>query len=395
VAQQDALMKLMQDTPPTAMDTKPKPDRHAGRHTQWPPAAPVAGAAGVRSDLLVLQHITQAYDRVKVIDNLSLTLAGGEIVALVGHSGSGKSTLLRVIAGLERPREGRIVIDGSEVFAPGLNVPTERRGVGMMFQDYALFPHLTVIENVKFGVRHLEAGAAHRHAGDALDRIGLGSRSNDYPHALSGGEQQRVALIRALLPGPRILLMDEPFSNLDRRNRDTIRDQTARILRDSGTTVVVVTHEPEDAMRMTDRVMLLQEGRIVQDGPAVELYRNPASLLVARFFSEYNEVTGTCSAGFVDTPIGRFAAPDQTEGAAVVVCIRPHDIHIVKDGESTLNGTIMSHAFVGDEQMVALWMPGLQTPLNIRAPVHIDVPVGDTIKFRLRSEDALIFSAIS
>ncbi|MHA1553695.1 MAG: ABC transporter ATP-binding protein, partial [Alphaproteobacteria bacterium] len=207
-----------------------------------------------------------------------MTIGRGEIVALVGHSGSGKSTLLRIIAGLDRPQRGTVTIGGRQVFGSDGHIPTERRGVGMVFQDYALFPHLSVLDNVKFGLARKAAAKADAEALAALERVGLAKRARDFPHALSGGEQQRVALIRALMPGPQILLMDEPFSNLDRRNRARIRDETARILRDSGTTVIIVTHEPDDAIRMTDRVMLLESGRIVQDGPSEILYRHPTSL---------------------------------------------------------------------------------------------------------------------
>ncbi len=360
--------------------------------TSWPPRVSSAPRPQSFDVALVLEDITQTFGSARIIDGLSLTIGRGEIVALVGHSGSGKSTLLRIIAGLERPQRGIVSIGGRQMFGPDRIVPTEKRGVGMMFQDYALFPHLTVLANVAFGVRDLTPKEAHERAAAALERVGLASRARDYPHALSGGEQQRVALVRALIPQPRVLLMDEPFSNLDRRNRDTIRDQTARILRDSGTTVVIVTHEPEDAMRMTDRTMLLQGGRIIQGGPAEELYRNPASLLVARFFSEFNEIAGVNQGGMVDTAIGRFTAPSGADGDHVVVCVRPHDINVGEGiGNDTLRGTVVSRSFVGDEQMLALWVPGLAAPLHARAPVHADVEVGETIEFHLRADEALVF----
>ena len=363
--------------------------------TAWPPRVSSAPRPPSADGALVLEDITKTFGSVRIIDGLSLTIGRGEIVALVGHSGSGKSTLLRIIAGLERPQGGIVSIGGREMFGPSRIVATEKRGVGMMFQDYALFPHLTVMDNVEFGVHGLASKEAHKRAAAALERVGLASRARDYPHALSGGEQQRVALVRALLPEPRILLMDEPFSNLDRRNRDTIRDQTARILRDSGTTVVIVTHEPEDAMRMTDRTMLLQGGRIVQGGPAEELYRNPASLMVARFFSEFNEIAAINQGGMADTPIGRFTAPSGADGEEVVVCVRPHDIRIDEGvGSDALRGTVVSRSFVGDEQMLALWVPGLAHPLQVRAPVHTDVEVGETIGFHLRADEALVFPAL-
>ncbi len=354
-----------------------------------------AARPGNPKDALVLDGVSRSHGTSTAVNNVTLSVQHGEIVALVGHSGSGKSTLLRIIAGLERPQAGTVRIAGREVFGPDGNTPPERRGVGMVFQDYALFPHLTVLDNVKFGLAKPDRQNGDASALAALERVGLANRARAFPHTLSGGEQQRIALVRALMPEPAILLMDEPFSNLDRRNRARIRDQTARILRDSGTTVIIVTHEPDDAIRMTDRVLLLADGRIVQDGAPESLYRHPKSLLVARFFSEFNELPGTCTDGVVDTPIGRFPAPGAAEGDSLVVCLRPHDIHI-EDGEthSALRGTITAHAFIRDEQIVTLWVPGLTTPLQVRAPVHLDAAVGDQIGFHLRTDDALVFPAV-
>src|SRR6185295_17992539 len=212
---------------------------------------------------LTYQGVTHRYGATLAVADFSLDIAPGEIVSLVGPSGCGKTTLLRLAAGVERPSAGAILINEREV-AGGSFEPPERRGVGLMFQDFALFPHLSNLANVMFGLKSLPHVDAEREARLALDRVGLGSHAHLYPHMLSGGEQQRVALARAVAPRPSVLLMDEPFSGLDRRLRDQVRDDTLNVLRDSHVTGVIVTHDPEEALRMADRVALMREGRLVQ-----------------------------------------------------------------------------------------------------------------------------------
>jgi iron(III) transport system ATP-binding protein len=342
---------------------------------------------------LRLDRVSRSYGPVRAVAGISLDVAAGEIVALVGHSGSGKSTLLRLIAGLETPDEGTIAIAGRLVSGSGAFVAPEKRGVGMMFQDYALFPHLTVLDNVRFGLAGIPRRKADARARAALDRIGLSARAGDYPHALSGGEQQRVALARALVPAPAVLLMDEPFSNLDKRTRDRIRDETTAIVRDSGATALLVTHDPEDAMRIADRVMLMEAGRIARGGSAEELYRQPGSLLVARFFADFNEIDAVVKDGRVATAIGTFAANGIAEGAPAVVCIRPHDLNLGAPGEGAFAATIVGRAFVGDELVLTLWVLSLPRPLQVRAPINTSANVGDRIDVRLDPANVLVFPA--
>ena len=198
------------------------------------------------------------------------------------------------------------MLDDLEVAGPSRFVPPEKRGVGLMFQDYALFPHMTILANVMFGLTSLDPAGAERAARAALGRVGLEDYAVDYPHALSGGEQQRVALARAIVPRPSVLLMDEPFSGLDRRLRDSVRDETLSVLRETRATAVIVTHDPEEAMRMADRIALMRRGRLVQVGTPEQLYVGPADLFAARFFSELDEIDGEARGGTVDTPLGRF-----------------------------------------------------------------------------------------
>jgi iron(III) transport system ATP-binding protein len=356
-------------------------------------ASPKIADGDPRRPALSVDRVSRRYGPVLATAAVSFDVAEGEVVALVGHSGSGKSTLLRLIAGLERPDEGTIAIAGRPVAGAGVFVPPEDRGVGMMFQDYALFPHLSVLDNLMFGLTRLPRREAAERATAALERIGLGARGGDYPHALSGGEQQRVALARALLPSPRLLLMDEPFSNLDKRTRDRIRDETARALRAAGTTSILVTHDPEDAMRTADRIMLMEAGRIARSGSAEELYRQPGSLLVARFFADFNEIEGKVSGGAVATPVGTFPAPKMADGAAAIVGIRPHDIGFCDPADGAVTATIAGRAFVGDELLLSLVVPGMSRALQAHTPIHAAYRLGDRVGLRLAVEDVLVLPA--
>ena len=298
--------------------------------------------------------------------------------------------MLRVAAGLERPVSGRIVIDNREVCSDRIFVPAENRGVGLMFQDYALFPHMTVLANVKFGLGKFARAEAERIAREALESIGLTALADEYPHALSGGEQQRAALARALAPAPSFLLMDEPFSNLDRRTRDLVRDETIAVLRRNRATAVLVTHDPEEAMRLADRVVLLRAGRVVQAGTAEELYRQPTSLFVARFFSDFDEVTGTVHGGRVETALGVFPADGLAEGSAATVCIRPGAIHLGEAGAGVA-ARVLSRRFLGEIDLVHIDVPGLARPLHARLPASVAAEEGDTIGVDIAHEDVMVF----
>jgi iron(III) transport system ATP-binding protein len=349
-----------------------------------------AAAAAGGEPALTLDSISHAYHRALVLDGISLSLAQGEILALVGHSGSGKSTLLRIVAGLETPLSGRVVINGREVTARRHLVPPERRGVGFMFQDYALFPHMTVAENVMFGLRSLGAAERRETARAMIERVGLAALADAYPHVLSGGEQQRVALARALAPHPSVLLMDEPFSNLDRGTRDLVRDETVGVLRQTGATAILVTHDPEDAMRTADRIVLLRGGRAVQAGTAEDLYYRPASLFVARFFSEFNEVEGVSLGGRVATPIGSIETPGLPDGAKATVCLRPNSLRVVPDN-GRVKGRVLSQRFLGDTVLCLVEVGGLSRPLQIRGPIGPRLGEGARVSVDFADDDTLVF----
>ena len=356
------------------------------------PSQPLSGKHEASSGFaLVVDRVRQTYGNAIAVEDVSFALSHGEILALVGHSGSGKSTLLRIAAGLERPQSGRVLVEDREVTGDNCFVPPERRGVGLMFQDYALFPHMTAFENVKFGLGRLQRSEADRIAKAALDRIGLAGLANEYPHTLSGGEQQRVAMARALAPAPSVLLMDEPFSNLDRRTRDLVRDETITVLRRNRETAVLVTHDPEEAMRLADRIVLLRSGRVVQAGLAEELYRRPASLFVARFFSEFDEVEAIVRNGTAECALGTFPADGLADGAKVTICIRPNAIRFAKPGTG-IEARIQSRRFLGDTDLIHVGVAGLAHALHARVPAEIVAGEGETVGLEFSRDEIMIFA---
>jgi iron(III) transport system ATP-binding protein len=340
---------------------------------------------------LDIQHVRQVFGSTLAVDDVSLAVRPGETVCLLGHSGCGKTTLLRVVAGLERPTSGRIVLAGREVAGPNVFVPPEQRGVGLMFQDYALFPHLTILENVTFGLARMPSAKARAIAEAALARVGLSKYAGDYPHMLSGGEQQRVALARALSPRPGILLMDEPFSNLDQRMRERIREETMGVLRETDATALVVTHDPLEAMMIADRIVLMRSGRIVQIGSPEELYERPNSLFAARFFCDLNEIEAHSRNGRIETPLGVFEAPVGAAEGRCIVCLRPGDVSVARASEGCVTGTVVRSRFVGECDLVTVSVDGLSAPLIVKAKAGTRASAGQAIDINVTYAQALVF----
>ena len=350
---------------------------------------------------LELHDIVHAYDGVPVLDGVSLELSRGEVTCLLGPSGCGKSTLLRIAAGVERQGAGSVVVDGEVVSEGRLHAPPEHRRIGLMFQDFALFPHLSVAENVAFGMTGNGAAKAERSA-HLLSRVGLDRHGARYPHQLSGGEQQRVALVRALAPRPPILLMDEPFSGLDNRLRDAIRDQTLEVLKDEDTAVMLVTHEPEEAMKMADRIALMRDGRIVQEGAPYNIYNAPVDKEAAMFFSDINVLHGEVRNFATDTPFGQFMTPGLADRADVEIIIRPQHLKMDFDRHGTgplptpqdgmpARGAVARARFVGNQSIVELKMDFDGSMLKATVPGVFLPPVGTPLWLSMRRDRCFVF----
>ncbi len=338
---------------PAAIEGKPGPA----------PRGRVAAAFAAR---LTFDDVERRYGDSFALAGFSLDIAPGEVVCLLGPSGCGKTTLLRIACGVEKPSSGRVLINDQEVAGPSRFVPPESRGVGLMFQDFALFPHLTVLDNVAFGLKTLPRQVARREALTALQRVGLERYGDAYPHVLSGGQQQRVALARAIVPRPAVVLMDEPFSGLDVQLRETMQEETIALLREARATCLIVTHHPEEAMRLGDRIAVMRGGRLVQVGKAEDLYHAPADLFVARLFSEINELACTVHNGHVATPMGNIPTPGFAQGDAVILCIRQRGVRLSPPGTG-LPGRVQHVKFLGDVGRVEVAVQGLERALIVRA----------------------------
>jgi iron(III) transport system ATP-binding protein len=341
---------------------------------------------------LTFDDVSRSFGDIVALDHVSLDVSPGEILCLLGPSGCGKTTLLRVAAGVERPDGGRVLLDEQEVAGPDRFVPPERRGVGLMFQDYALFPHLTILDNVAFGLRSLSRAEAKAEALAALARVGLAHYANEYPHILSGGEQQRVALARAIAPRPSVVLMDEPFSGLDSRLRESMREETLAILHETHATAIIVTHDAEEAMRMGDRVALMRKGRVVQTGSALDLYRAPKDILAARTFSDLNEIAARIEQGSAATPLGRFAADGLADRTDAIVCVRQRGVRLLEAGQG-VPGRVLDTRFLGDVALVEVAVQGLDAPLLARVRESDVPPQGTEIGVSVDRGAVLVFPA--
>lgn len=355
-----------------------------------------------------VSHTYGANDTLKGID---LNIRPGEVVCLLGPSGSGKTTLLRLAAGLAEVKSGKILINDREVSSAGGQVPPEKRGVGLVFQDFALFPHMTIQKNVEFGLTELGRSDRAEHALRMLETVGLRSRADSYPASLSGGEQQRVALARALAPKPGILLMDEPFSGLDARLRDAVRDETLALLRDTRSTVLMVTHDPEEAMMISDRIVLMRAGEIIQQGSSEDLYRKPNSLFSAKFFSQLNIVEGVFDGKVVTSVIGQFklnvSEDKAVSGNTYDICLRPGEFtiqtaHLIngkkvqleskpEKGSRKLSGFVLSRRLVGDADHLQVAVEGLEKPLHLNTRQLGSIGPVSAIEFSANVNGAFLF----
>lgn len=350
---------------------------------------------------LDVTHLTRRYDGRVVVDDVSLCVAPGQVTCLLGPSGCGKSTTLRMIAGVEMQDEGEIRVDGRLICGRDTHMPPEQRNIGLMFQDFALFPHLSVGDNVAFGLTG-ERDEAARRVDALLERVGLTAFRRAFPHELSGGEQQRVALARALAPRPKIMLMDEPFSGLDNRLRDGIRDETLEILREQDTAVLLVTHEPEEALRMADEIALMRRGRIMQKGAPYNIYNAPVDREAMAFFSDVNVIRGRAEGALTRTPFGQFLTPGVPDGQEMEIVIRPQHIKLdfdragrgpdptIENGTAA-RGVIRRARFVGTESLVEFCMDHDGSVVRVTVPNVFLPPAGTAMWLMIRRDRCFAF----
>lgn len=350
---------------------------------------------------LQVENLTRVFGDQRVVDDVSFDIPAGQVACLLGPSGCGKSTTLRMIAGVDMQDSGKIFVDGALICDTVFRIPPERRQIGLMFQDFALFPHLSVAENVAFGL-HGGAKANRARVGELLERVHMSDHIDSYPHALSGGEQQRVALARALAPRPRILLMDEPFSGLDERLRDGIRDETLALLKEEGTAVLLVTHEPQEAMRMADQILLMRKGKIVQCGAPYNIYNAPVDREAAGFFSDINVLHGVVQGALTATAFGEFLTPGVPDGTPVEIVIRPQHLKIdfdrsgngpapTPENGTAAHGVVTRARFLGRESLVEFRLDHDGTCLRATVPnVFMPAP-GTPMWLMLRRDRVFVF----
>ena len=345
------------------------------------------------ASILSIRGLSRQFGATLALDRIDLDLQRGEILCLVGHSGCGKTSLLRMIAGIDMPDSGTIVAGNEVLVAPNRFVEPEKRRIGVVFQDYALFPHLTIQENILFGLTGMAREEARQRARTMLQLVGLENMADRYPHMLSGGEQQRIALARALAPKPDILLMDEPFSNLDRGLRARVRHETVALLRKLGIAAVVVTHESDEALSTGDRVVLMRAGQIVQAGSARHLYAAPVNRYAAEFFDHCNLIEGELRDGHFVSALGRFALPAGQEPQAsgrIWMGLRPDHLHISPDG-SGIACIVTDHVYYGRDEELLLQVVDNGQMLLLRSHGLPDMR-GKQVAIRVASEGAFLFA---
>ena len=339
-----------------------------------------------------MEELSRRYGPVVALNELNLTLAPGELVALLGPSGCGKTTALRLVAGLEEANSGRVVFGGKDV----TGLPASKRDVGMVFQAYSLFPHMTAMQNVAFGLtlRHKTADERLRRAGEMLELVGLSGFADRYASQLSGGQQQRVALARALAIEPTVLLLDEPLSALDAKVRSRLRDEIRRVQLEIGITTLFVTHDQEEALAIADRVGVMQSGHLEQLGPPTEIYSRPATPFVAEFVGLTNRLPGEVKNGVVEVRGTRLplVQPDAPDGPAIAL-VRPEAVSLATDGavsDGPLAGTVIAVAFLGATSRVTVDLGDLTVMAQMPTSTAASTPAGTRVLLALRTDPVLI-----
>ena len=347
---------------------------------------------------LQVEAVSHRFGERAVVDDVSFSVAPGEIFCLLGPSGCGKTTLLRLIAGLETLQHGRVVIsDRVMADTTGIDVPPENRPMSLLFQDFALFPHMTALQNVAFGLKALDPGTRRERSLEVLGQVGMLGHAERYPHELSGGEQQRIALARARAPRPRVMMLDEPFSNLDVSLRSQLRDLVLHVIKRTTASSVIVTHDPEEAMFMGDRIAVMRDGRILQQGPPEELYDRPLNAFVAELFSDVNRIRGVVRNGRVETALGDVAANEFADGTEVEALVRPDSLILGPVEECGASGTVLAARMLGESSLVHLGVAqGADVEdlhLHVRIPSRSRPREGNTVGITLDTDRVFVFPA--
>lgn len=337
-----------------------------------------------QTDVLRCRNISRFYGDVTAVKDVNVSLGKGEIFALVGPSGSGKSTILRMVAGFERPDQGEIDLSGEVISSARVFLPPERRRVGIVFQDYALFPHLTVMENVMFGLRGQSDGK--KRASDLIEQVGLRGLEQRYPSQLSGGQQQRVALARSLAPEPKILLLDEPFSNLDPQLRSSVCEDVRALLKEKGITTLFVTHDEHEALFIADRMGIVYEGGLIQVGTPAQVFQKPVSKFVATFLGIADFLPAVHKNGEIETEIGTIVGT--APGIHFDLMVRPDDVMIMDDDISAVPAQVTGKVFQGMHFLYTLTLPSGREVRSLQ--VHYrSFGIGDTVGVKLVPGHAL------
>ena len=346
--------------------------------------------------MLSFKQVSHRYGRTPSVQAIDIDIDAGGVVGLLGPSGCGKSTILRLAAGLERPSGGEIRLDGQLVAGEGVFVPPEQRRVGLVFQEYALFPHMTVAENVLYGLKgdgaRLDSPSRQSRLAEVLEQVHMADYAAAFPHMLSGGQQQRVALARALAPEPRVMLLDEPYAGLDTRLRERVRDDILHVLKGLGTTVLLVTHDSEEAMFMSEYIHVMEAGAIRESGRPIDLYCRPQSAFVAEFFGEVNRVTGPVVDGELETPFGRFGVNGANVAEASLV-IRDEALIIEAGGPVTAE--VMETRLLGRYSLIHLSVPvddGEDLHLHARVPGLNMLSPGERVSLAVDREQVFVFT---
>lgn len=340
---------------------------------------------------LEAEDISFHYDQAEVLEGVSMHVDSGEVVSLLGPSGCGKTTLLNLIAGLLPMQQGEIRINGSAVANNKQTKEPQQRGIGMVFQQASLFPHMTVLDNVTFALHGHKKAERNKMALQALRLMSIDHLVDFYPHMLSGGQQQRAAIARALALKPKLMLLDEPFANLDTVMRRQVREETMLLMHELDIATVFVTHDPEEAIRMSDRIYVMEQGRIIQSGSPEDLYHKPASPFVASLYGELNEIEGRMKAGKLETPFG---AHTRKGKAGKVNCyIRPEGIEIRKTKKNAIEATIFDMHFLGEMRLVYIELKesGKRFRMRCHHSVLQDAQMGDALFVGLNPDHVFIF----